>query len=98
CQVALRVFGVFRKLCIILAIPCCMMMNQPSMIRSDHRRAQHPARLPVRNYSMSWLLRAACRVYEREMAQNAAHYQLWRRQGVAALFDLTDTSGQRSMA
>lgn len=55
---------------------------------TDPRRAPH--RLPVRAYSMNWLLRAACRVYERERAQHAEHHHISRRQGINALFDLSD--------
>lgn len=45
---------------------------------------------------MNWLLRAACRVYEREIAVHDEARWLSRRLGVSALFDLSDTGRDAS--
>jgi hypothetical protein len=74
----------FLILARFLLCPLAMVANH----YTDPRRTS--ARLPVRSYSMTWLLRAACRVYERERAQHAEHHHICRRQGVNALFDLSD--------
>ncbi len=44
----------------------------------------------IRRYSMTWLLRAACRVNERGMQLHDEHRRLVRHNGVNGLFDLSD--------
>lgn len=53
--------------------------------------AQVAKRNDIRRYSMTWLLHAACRVYERGVAVQAAHARRIRA-GMDELFDLSDAN------
>lgn len=56
-------------------------------------RKTDPRADSIRRYSLTSLLQAACRVYQRGIDACAENERALRRGGVSGLFDLSDTSG-----